>query len=63
MFDIAYLTEASVLVAEKMKEDAWNEFKDIPVSDRREFFVKGLWFNRMYMAYLYWSIMFGTHGV
>lgn len=63
MFDIAYLNEASVLVAEKMQQDAWDEFNVVPVADRKEFFVKGLWFNRMYMAYLYWSIMFCTHGV
>lgn len=63
MFDIAYLTESSVFVSENMQKDALDDFKDVPISDKREFFVKGFWFNRMYMAYMYWSIMFGTHGV
>ena len=60
MFDIAYLNEASLFVAEK---EAWEEFFKIPVGFTREFLISGFWFNRMYMAYLYWGIMYGTHGV
>ena len=63
MFDIAYLNEASLFVAEKEQKKAWDEFFKIPIGMTKEFLTSGFWFNRMYMAYLYWGIMYGTHGV
>lgn len=63
MFDVAYLNEASLFVAENEQKKAWEDFFKIPIGMTKEFFTSGLWFNRMYMAYLYWGIMYGTHGV
>lgn len=63
MFDIAYLNEASLFVAEKEQKKAWEEFFKIPVGFTREFLIKGFWFNRMYTVYLYYGVMYGTHGV
>lgn len=63
MFDVAYLNEASLFVAEKERKKAWDEFLEVPLGMTKEFFIRGFWFNRIHMVYLYWRIMYETHGV
>lgn len=62
MFDIAYVAEASICVAQKEKQRLWDVVLQSDLSVPFICFREMLDINRYDDCILYWSFMFGTHG-
>lgn len=60
MFDVAYLAEANIFVAESEKARLWNCI--LGCSDRKNKFSLGFSLARFSECLLYWSFIFYTHG-
>lgn len=63
MLDIAYIVEANIAAAEILKVRAWNKILGCDLTKPfGEAFINCMDLARCNDVFIYWSIMYGTHG-
>lgn len=63
MFDVAYEAEATIAAAEMEKEKIWEKILNMDLSKPLAGFAEMLDIHYCDLLIIYWSIMYGTHGV
>lgn len=63
MYDEAYLVEATIEAAERMKKMLWKKILELEKLTFANTFIEILEIYRMDRFITYYSIMYGTHGV
>lgn len=63
MYDEAYLVEATIEAAERIKQMLWKKIFELEKMTFANTFMKMLEIERMESCITYYSIMYGTHGV
>jgi hypothetical protein len=63
MYDEAYLVEATIEAAERIKQMLWKKILELEKITFANAFIEILEIDRMNRYITYYSIMYGTHGV
>lgn len=64
MLDIAYIVEANIASAEILKDRAFNKILGCDLTNPfGDAFIHCMDLARCNYVFIYWSIMYGTHGV